>query len=89
MMPTQNVSLTLKLEQFVKKQVAGGMFKSASEVHRVALASLMLRDEERQLRIKRLDAALQAGIGDLEEGRLSSISSEEEQDAFFKGIIKK
>ena len=88
-MPTQNVSLTPQLEKFVKTQVAGGMFKSASEVHRVALASLMQRDEERQLRMRRLDEALQVGIGDLKEGRLSHISSEEEQDAFFRGIMNK
>ena len=88
-MPTQNVSLTPKLEKFVKTQVAGGMFKSASEVHRAALASLMQRDEERQLRMRRLDEALQKGIDDLEDGRLSSISSEEEQNAFFSGIMKR
>lgn len=88
-MPTQNVSLTLKLEAFVKEQVAGGMFKSASEVHRAALASLMQRDEERRLRVKRLDESLQEGIDDLDNGKFTEISSEEEQSAFFESIMKK
>jgi len=88
-MPNRNVSLTPKLESFVKDQVAGGMYKTASEVHRVALASLMRRDEERQLRVKKLDEALQRGLDDLEKGRYTSISSEEEQDAFFKGVMKR
>ena len=88
-MPTQNVSLTPQLESFVKEQVAGGMFKSASEVHRVALASLMHRNEERNLRMKRLDEALQAGVDDLDNGRFTEVSSEEEQEAFFGAMMKR
>lgn len=88
-MPTQNVSLTPKLESFVKDQVAGGMFKSASEVHRVALASLMKRNEERELRVKRLDEALQVGVDDLDKGRFTVVSSAEEHEAFFGSIMKR
>ena len=88
-MPTQNVSLTPQLESFVKEQVAGGMFKSASEVHRVALASLMQRNEERTLRMRRLDEALQAGVDDLGNGRFTEVSSDEEHEAFFGAIMKR
>ena len=86
---TQNVSLTPQLESFVKEQVAGGMFKSASEVHRAALAFLMQRNEERELRIKRLNEALQSGVDDLDNGRFTEISSDEEHEAFFGGIMKR
>ena len=88
-MPTQNVSLTPQLESFVKEQVEGGMFKSASEVHRAALASLMHRNEERELRIKRLDEALQTGIGDLDNGRFTEVSSDEEHEAFFGRMVNR
>jgi|SaaInlStandDraft_1057018.scaffolds.fasta_scaffold227829_2 antitoxin ParD1/3/4 len=88
-MPTQNVSLTPQLESFVKDQVKGGMFKSASEVHRAALASLMQKNEERNLRMRRLDEALQAGVDDLDNGRFTEVSSDEENEAFFGGIMKR
>ena len=36
--------------------------------------------------MKRLDEALQTGIGDLDNGRFTEISSDEEHEAFFDGM---
>jgi antitoxin ParD1/3/4 len=88
-MPTQNVSLTPKLDSFVKDQVKGGLFKSASEVHRAALVTLMHDVEERELRLKRLDEALQKGVEDLDNGRYAEISSAKQHKAFLGGVIKR
>ena len=56
-----NVSLTPKLEGFVKAKVKSGDYNNASEVIREALRSMQERDAERHAKIKRLRAALRAG----------------------------
>jgi antitoxin ParD1/3/4 len=56
-----NVSLTPKLEKFVKAQVKSGEFNSASEVVREALRLLQERKEVHRLKLKRLREALAEG----------------------------
>jgi len=77
-MPTQNVNLTSKLENFVKKQVEGGYFNNASEVHRAALAAMARHEEEREARIERLKAAAQLGVDDIDAGRSDVLESDPE-----------
>lgn len=88
-MPTQNISLTPELESFVKSQVEGGMFKSASEVHRAALALLSKTEEERLIRLTALEKALQEGIDDLDNGRKVDVTTESERMALFDSIRRK
>jgi len=58
-----NVSLTPKLEGFVKAKVKGGGYNNASEVVREALRLLQREDEAVQARkIVKLRRAIQAGI---------------------------
>lgn len=73
-MPTQNVNLTSELERFVKSVVASGQFKSASEVHRAALAEMARSNEERRLRLERLRHEIQKGLDSAAKGRLTEIS---------------
>lgn len=61
-MPTQNVNLTPELERFVKEAVASGAYNNASEVHRAALSAMAREQEERSLRIARLQQEIQAGL---------------------------
>ncbi len=88
-MPTQNVNLTIELEGFVKRQVEGGDFNNASEVHRAALAAMARAEGERQLRLKRLRLEIQVGLEDLEAGRYRTISSEVESQDFFAELREK
>ena len=80
-MPTQNVNLTDELESFVKKQVQGGFYNNASEVHRAALAAMARREEERQARIGKLKAEAQKGVDAMEAGEFQVTESEEQLDA--------
>jgi antitoxin ParD1/3/4 len=75
-MPTQNVNLTSELERFVKSEVASGLFNSASEVHRAALADMARRSEERQMRLERLRLEIQKGLDSSAEGRTVEVSGE-------------
>jgi antitoxin ParD1/3/4 len=74
-MPTQNVNLTPELDHFVKAEVASGHFNNASEVHRAALSALAKSQEERQLKLKRLEMEIQVGLDDCASGRVTEISS--------------
>ena len=69
-MPTRNVSLPEKLDQFITTKVASGDYASASEVMRTALR--LLEKEEREYEEKKavLRAAIAEGIagGDAEPG---------------------
>ena len=80
-MPTQNVNLTDELESFVKKQVTGGFYNNASEVHRAALASMARTEEVRQARIERLKAEAQKGVDAIEAGEFQVTENEEQLDA--------
>ena len=76
-MPTQNVNLTPELEEFVKTQVSSGLYNSASEVHRAALASMIKDKEERDLRLARLRREVAIGQNDLDKGRFTELEDSE------------
>lgn len=63
-----NVSLTQELENFVEKEVASGLYQTASEVVRAGLRRLK---EEREVRLMRLPASLE----ELETQLLQSVKS--------------
>ena len=77
-MPPQNVNLTDTLDAFVKAQVSMGHYNNASEVHRSALAAMARAEEERNLRIEKLQREIQLGIDDVEAGRTVELSCEAE-----------
>jgi antitoxin ParD1/3/4 len=56
-----NVSLTPKLESFVKAKVKSGLYNNASEVLREALRLLQARDRTEREQLRQLRAALIAG----------------------------
>jgi len=56
-----NVSLTPKLEAFVKAKVKSGLYNNASEVLREALRLLQARDRAERAQLRRLRDALIAG----------------------------
>jgi antitoxin ParD1/3/4 len=70
-----NISLTPELTDFVKAQVASGMYHSASEVVRDGLRLLKDREQLRQMRLEELRKEIAVGIEQLERGEW--VTSEE------------
>ncbi len=72
-MPTRNVNLTGRYDEFVVGQVTSGRFKNASEVVRAGLRLLeqQNREDEEQLALLRSLAA--EGFDELDQGRGTAI----------------
>lgn len=67
---TMNVSLTPKLESFVRETVEAGLYNNASEVVREALRLL----HEKETKRKELHEALDASFKDIQAGRTTPFS---------------
>jgi antitoxin ParD1/3/4 len=69
-MPTRNVSLPEKLDQFITAKVEAGDYANASEVMRTALRLLEKEEREYEEKMAVLRAAIEEGIasGDAEPG---------------------
>ena len=78
-----NVSLTPKLEKFVRTQVRSGEFNNASEVVREALRLLQERRALHRMKLKLLREELQKGEADLATGRLLEFKDDDELAAYF------
>ncbi len=75
-----HLSLTPKLEQFVKSEVEAGRYSNASEVVREALQEF---ETVRRLKLKRLKSALAKGEADLAAGRFARIEDNDDLTEFF------
>jgi antitoxin ParD1/3/4 len=69
-MPTRNVNLPKKLDQFVTSTVKAGHYANASEVMRTALRLLEKEEREFEQKLAALRTAIAEGdaSGDAEEG---------------------
>jgi antitoxin ParD1/3/4 len=61
-MPTRNVSLPEKLDQFITAKVASGDYANASEVMRTALRLLEKEEREYEEKMAALRAAIDKGL---------------------------
>ncbi len=77
-----NFSLTPTLEQFVRDCARSGGYNNASEVVREALRLLMRVEEQRELRLAGLRAAIREGDEALARGEFTDLGSDKELDAF-------
>lgn len=64
-----NVSLTPKLEVFVKQKVSNGLYNSASEVIREALRLLEERDTLQTMKLDVLRKEIHQGLDSLDRGK--------------------
>ncbi len=64
-----NVSLTARLEAFVKSRVDSGLYRSASEVVREALRGMEERSELQAAKLEALANDVSAGLAELDSGR--------------------
>ena len=88
-MPTRNVVLTDHQASLVEQLVTSGRYQNASEVLREGLRLIERREEEDALRLAALRSATQAGVADIEAGRLNSFESPEELGAHLKALTDK
>jgi antitoxin ParD1/3/4 len=66
-----NVSLTPRLEEYVKEKVKSGLYNSSSEVVREALRLMEERDRVREMRLEDLRKEIQRGIDQADRGELT------------------
>ena len=72
-----HVSLTERLEAWVREKVESGLYNNASEVVREALRRQILAEQTYNEKLDALRAEIQKGLDDIEAGRVSPYSLEE------------
>ena len=75
-MPTRNVNLTGRYEQFVVDQVASGRFKNASEVVRAGLRLLEQHSREDEEKLTLLRSLATEGFDGLDQGQGTIVDGE-------------
>lgn len=78
-----HLSLTPKLEEYVRTKVEAGLYNNASEVVREALRLMKEYEGVRRLKLARLRKALAKGEADLAAGRFTTIEDDDELAEFF------
>jgi antitoxin ParD1/3/4 len=68
-MPTRNVNLTGRYDQFVIEQVTSGRFKNASEVVRAGLRLLEQQNREEEEKLTLLRSLAAEGFDELDQGQ--------------------
>jgi antitoxin ParD1/3/4 len=63
-----NVSLTPKLEQFIKKKIRTGRYQTASEVVRDALRAMDENERTREVQLAELRQEIRRGLDELDRG---------------------
>lgn len=76
-----HVSLTPRLEEYAKDKVSSGLYNNASELVREALRLMIQREQD----YNKLQTAVSRGFEQIEEGKLTKVSSEEEFLAMARG----
>lgn len=85
-MPTRNVVLTDRQEEFIERLVASGRYQNASEVLRDGLRLVERREAEDKARLMALRAAVRIGIEDIEAGRYRTFENPAELRRHLKAV---
>ncbi len=78
-----HLSLTPKLEKYVKAKIDNGLYNNASEVVREALRLMQEHEALRRLKRERLRKAIAKGEADLASGRFTDIRDDDDLAEFF------
>lgn len=78
-----HISLTDRLEAWVREKVESGLYNNASEVIREALRTQMRAEQTREEKLEALRAELQIGIDQAERGEFV----EWDKDAFLAEML--
>ena len=60
-MPTRNINLTVELDRFVASRIKSGRYDNASEVVRAGLRNLEREEEQYEIKLAALRAAIDKG----------------------------
>jgi putative addiction module CopG family antidote len=81
-----NVTIPKGLEQLVRQKVDEGRYSTEDEVVADALRLMQARDEVTAIKRARLQDAIDRGYDDIAAGKLISIESDDQIDAFFADL---
>ncbi len=87
-MPTRNINLTERLDQFVEDRVTSGRYGNASEIVREGLRLLEQREQEEQAKLEWLRNAAKEGFGQLDRGEGIEFRSVKELDEHIEQLGK-
>jgi antitoxin ParD1/3/4 len=85
-MPTRNVVLTEHHQKTIDRLVRSGRYQNASEVLREGLRLVEQREREDAAKLRILREAVQAGLDDLEAGRVIEVR-EEDLDSYIAAAL--
>lgn len=88
-MPTQNVNLTDRQVEFIRRAVETGDYNSASEVVRDALRLLKAYKEEQQARLAQLRTELNRGSEAYARGDFTELNGADEIAGYFEDVKKR
>ena len=74
-MPTRNINLTERLDEFVEESVSSGRYSNASEVIRDGLRLLAHKAEEEAIKLKTLQKATAAGFDAIAMGHYRDLDT--------------
>ena len=72
-----HVSLTERLEAWVRERVESGLYNNASEVVREALRRQILAEQTYNEKLDALRAEIQKGLDDIEAGRFEELTRDQ------------
>jgi len=75
-MPTRNINLTDRFDQFISAEIAAGRYRNASEVMRAGLRLLEQQKREEREKLKLLRTLASEAFGQLDHGQGIEIQSE-------------
>jgi putative addiction module CopG family antidote len=76
-MPTQNVNLSDKQAQFIRKRIDRGGYRNASEVVRAGLRLLEQSEQEDRLKLRRLRLIATEAFAEFDQGNFQTIQASE------------
>lgn len=85
-MPTRNVVLTDHHEKVIEELVRSGRYQNASEVLREGIRLIEKREAADKARLEAFNAAVQAGLDDLEAGRYVEFDNVDDLDAYLERL---
>ncbi|SEO24037.1 type II toxin-antitoxin system ParD family antitoxin [Bradyrhizobium sp. OK095] len=88
-MPTRNVVLTKRQQEFIETLVESGRYQNASEVMREGLRLVEQREAEDAGKLKALRAAARLGVGSLEQGEFKEFGTIEDLQTYLTDLSEK
>lgn len=73
-MPTRNITLTDRFDEFITEQISSGRYRNASEVLRAGLRLLEQQSQEEQRKLALLRKLAVEGFDQLDQGKGIEIS---------------